>query len=184
MKNKKYIITIFIIITSVLISGCVKQSYRDTNNQSSEYTSIEGEWFVRYYNVFTGNLSQPIKTNIEIEGNNVTFVNELNKIGKGILIDEYLSGQSYSGRDLKEEGTQHWIPPNKGATNVSGFTAIPGGDRVAEFSGLGKSCVWWIDTDIYGTFVSLRDWDEYVTFYSLPYDSFKKRGYSVRCVED
>lgn len=33
------------------------------------------------------------------------------------------------GAKLKEVGTAHWNEPNTGATNISGFTALPGGYR-------------------------------------------------------
>lgn len=41
----------------------------------------------------------------------------------------YLGGGSVAGGKMKEEGLCHWIDPNTGATNISGFTGLPGGDR-------------------------------------------------------
>src|SRR5664280_2356244 len=43
----------------------------------------------------------------------------------------FLGGSLLAGGPLKEIGTTHWTTPNTGATNVSGFTALPGGQRVS-----------------------------------------------------
>lgn len=61
-------------------------------------------------------------------------------------LKNYLGGVYTAGGHLKEAGTAHWLAPNTGATNSSGFTALPGGQR-------------W-ET---GTFVSVR---EYAHFWS------------------
>ncbi|HPX80220.1 MAG TPA: FISUMP domain-containing protein, partial [Bacteroidales bacterium] len=49
------------------------------------------------------------------------------------------------GGKLKEEGTTHWDSPNTGATNSSGFTALPGGYRSnpGTFDYIGNGVKWW-----------------------------------------
>jgi uncharacterized protein (TIGR02145 family) len=46
-------------------------------------------------------------------------------------------GQPIAGGRLKETGTTHWLSPNAGATNVSGFAALPTGVRFINGSYLG-----------------------------------------------
>jgi uncharacterized protein (TIGR02145 family) len=57
-----------------------------------------------------------------------------------------LGGGSIAGQALKEAGTTHWNI-NTGATNSSGFTGLPGGNRTPDtfgtFYGVGEIGQWW-----------------------------------------
>jgi len=56
----------------------------------------------------------------------------------------YLGGEDIAGGKMKEIGINNWNNPNIGATNISGFTALPGGDLWADsFSGVGVASSWW-----------------------------------------
>ena len=90
------------------------------------------------------------------------------------------------GSKLKESGTTHWIPDNVGATNESGFTALPGGSRLSNgtFTTVGASGNWWSVTDVppsdntwYRTLTSGKE-----SVYRM-YNS-KNCGFSVRCLKD
>ena len=45
------------------------------------------------------------------------------------ILTDYLGGKSVAGGKLKETGTSHWLSPNTGATNETGFTGLPTGYR-------------------------------------------------------
>ncbi len=100
------------------------------------------------------------------------------------LID-YLGGRSVAGGTLKETGTTHWVSPNEGATNESGFTALPGGHRGTNgtFYVVGIYGVWWSSSEssaasAWGQGVS----NSVANVSRLPYR--KIYGSSVRCVRD
>ena len=91
----------------------------------------------------------------------------------------YLGGDSVAGGKLKENGTIHWLNPNTGATNESGFTAVPGGVRNHDGSyyEVGLSGYWWSSE------VTSR-----ILYYDYTYVSRgsggKGNGFSVRCIKD
>lgn len=101
----------------------------------------------------------------------------------------YLGGESVSGGKLKETGTTHWISPNTGATNETGFTALPGGFRRSNgtFSDIGGCGSWWSATEYYEAALAWYR-EMFCTgrgFYRdrIKYD-YMGIGYSVRCVRD
>jgi len=82
-----------------------------------------------------------------------------------------------------EGGTGLWYAPNRGATNKTGFTALPGGFRYffGEFRYVGRIGIWWNSSDPIA-------YDSYFLSYKsvnlLGYISRKSDGYSVRCIKD
>lgn len=99
------------------------------------------------------------------------------------LIDN-LGGIYVAGGKLKESSTLYWNNPNTGATNESGFCALPGGGRYyGKFSGLNNFASFW----------STTEFNQYITWYrGVNYDNTrmntnfydKKAGFSVRCLKD
>lgn len=68
-------------------------------------------------------------------------------------LTDYLGGEGVAGGKLKEAGTAHWQSPNTGATNETGFTALPGGYRYDDgsFDGIGDGGFWWSATERYAS---------------------------------
>ncbi|MCK4639963.1 MAG: fibrobacter succinogenes major paralogous domain-containing protein [Candidatus Marinimicrobia bacterium] len=102
------------------------------------------------------------------------------------LVD-YLGGYSVAGGKMKETGTTHWNSPNTGATNESGFSALPGGYRhyaTGGYSALGTNGYFWSSTEEYSAYVYY--WFLYQNYSFVTQDvSFNwQRGFSVRCVRD
>jgi uncharacterized protein (TIGR02145 family) len=100
-------------------------------------------------------------------------------------LTDYLGGKDVAGGKMKEIGTSHWDSPNTGATNESGFTALPGGFRYSNgtFDYIGGYGYWWSATD-YGTnYAWSRSMDYDNSNVSRLYDN-KEYGFSVRCVMD
>jgi len=104
-----------------------------------------------------------------------------------ILID-YLGGDDVAGNKMKEIGISHWNPTNTGATNESGFTALPGGLREASgsFHYQGYTGYWWSSTsnDTKSAWGRDMNCNQSQVSRSTFSSQSKKYGYSVRCVKD
>ena len=97
----------------------------------------------------------------------------------------FLGDTIKGGGKLKEAGTTHWLTPNKGADNSSGFTALAAGIRYFEgsFSSvLYYTCFWsaneigsndeWYTGLYFGDAAVIMD------------HRSKNHGFSVRCIKD
>ena len=100
----------------------------------------------------------------------------------------FLGGENEAGGKLKEIGLTHWVTSNGGATNTSGFTALPGGWRYygggSEY--MGYFGYWWSST----TETSDEAWYRAMNYgegninENAGIPNIKKYGLSVRCVKN
>lgn len=103
------------------------------------------------------------------------------------VLTDYLGGLSVAGGKLKEAGTTHWLSPNTDASNSSGFTSLPGGQRTevdGSFTGKGNYDIWWSSTEynIYKAWYRSNSSNNSEVFQSS--GSLKTRGFSIRCLKD
>ena len=97
---------------------------------------------------------------------------------------EYLGGREIAGGKMKETGTAHWLAPNTGATNSSGFTGLPGGVRIVQgFAGMELVGDWWSCTYDAGEIANAQSLNYQDT---ILYDADGPcvYGYSIRCLKN
>jgi uncharacterized protein (TIGR02145 family) len=106
-------------------------------------------------------------------------------------LEVYL-GNAEGGGNMKEAGTDHWMDPNTGADNSSGFSALPGGYRNSHlsepdnYSSLGYSAFFWSSSEsIDDTSKSVGFWLSWDSAWGVAYVPMNKAfGISVRLVRD
>ena len=101
----------------------------------------------------------------------------------------YLGGYAIAGGKLKDADTTYWGSPNKGATNESGFTAIPGGWRNDNGAFSLFLCYWWTSST-YSRYTDVPGEPRFYVIFrqqiSIKKNHFltKGNGLSVRCIKD
>lgn len=100
-------------------------------------------------------------------------------------LESCLGGTAVAGGVMKDMFTAYWTAPNTGATNTSGFTAVPGGSRSSggTFAAIGTDCNFWSCSASSGT----GGWNRNLN-YNVASTSrsglLYRNGFSVRCVKD
>jgi uncharacterized protein (TIGR02145 family) len=97
-----------------------------------------------------------------------------------------LGGDVVAGGKMKTTGTTRWTTPNTNATNESGFSGLPGGNRNPDgsFGNVGNHGNWWGGMNYYlqseSTGRRLYSYNEnfHEDFYNY------RNGLSVRCIRD
>jgi uncharacterized protein (TIGR02145 family) len=140
-------------------------------NDADAYKATYGAIY-NWYAVSTGKLC-PTGWHIPTQAEVTTLIN-------------YLGGINVAGGKLKETGIEHWESPNTGATNSSGFTALPAHERGmhGQFVFIGTEATFWTATIIADYPVvafgfSINDNTAKVSGYS-----YFKFGFSIRCLKD
>ena len=105
-------------------------------------------------------------------------------------LTDYLGGFLVAGGEMKEIGTAHWMSPNTGATNSSGFTGLADGYRwyYGTDGGMGLYANWWsstlytnITTNTVSVWIRHMDHDNAAISKN---DGLKEFGLSVRLLND
>lgn len=147
-----------------------KGAYCDYDNTSSNSTT-----YGHLYNWYAVTDSR----NICPIGWHVATVNDWQ------VLTNYLGGLAVAGGKMKETGIVHWHDPNVGATNESGFTALPGGHRYSDaaFFNVGINAYWWTSTEASATNANYRLVSQNGPGMAVS-DFPKVGGFSVRCVKN
>ncbi len=89
-----------------------------------------------------------------------------------------------AGGKMKEQGYNHWATPNVGATNISGFSALPGANVGTPnvFADLYNGAWFWSTTESTSPYAYYR-----ALYKTTPqiarYDAGKTNGHSARCIK-
>jgi uncharacterized protein (TIGR02145 family) len=105
-------------------------------------------------------------------------------------LSTFLGGEILAGGKLKSTGTfkdyGSWYSPNTGATNETGFSALPGGKcdyYKGSFIEYGEKGYWWSSTGFNAT----KAWSLSLYYFGTNlyrFDNYKGCGFSVRCIKD
>ncbi len=100
------------------------------NNEELKYKETYGA----LYNWYTVNTGKLCPSGWHVPG-----------FSEWTTMESFLGGSNLAGGKLKEEGNVNWRDPNTGATNESGFTALPAGYRGDQgfFLNVGESIFFW-----------------------------------------
>lgn len=97
----------------------------------------------------------------------------------------YLGNANVAGGKMKDTSLQYWKSPNLSATNESGFSGLPGGQRNSNgsFEYLTEIGRWWCFEDVYEDYAHTRPllYDQETTLNHYVYQ--KEGGLSVRLIK-
>lgn len=107
-------------------------------------------------------------------------------ISEFLTLADALGGYKNAGGAMKEAGLAHWLSPNTGATNSSGFMALPSGYRNEAFEDFGSDLALWSSTkhEILPTVYISHLVNSSPILYAGSGSSYYQRGFSIRLVRN
>jgi len=144
------------------------EAYSDYNNEENN-SIIYGKLYNRYV-VLSPNKIAPLGWHVPSDVD-------------WFILQQYLGGSTVSGGKLKGRGTAYWQSPNTSATNVTGFTGLPSGERDSNgiYNSIGTYCYWWST----GGWSGINIWGlKYSNGSFQIYGGTGKEGLSIRCIRD
>lgn len=199
---------IHLLIASLFISSCKKDSCKISFGNAIEYGSFTDErdghtyrtvkigdqvWFAENLQFIGENPHNNLNCTIYGQlyswnktkdacpaGWHLPTADEWNKLVK------FLGGKEIAGGKMKEAGDRHWQSPNKGGDNTSGFTALPAGGFDFNSGGFrrGSYAIFWSSSqgeyDIVSHIELLHNSTKASIIERHPIDVC----YSIRCVKD
>ncbi|NOU17000.1 MAG: T9SS type A sorting domain-containing protein [Bacteroidales bacterium] len=147
------------------------------NNDAATYKATYGA----LYNWFSVDVASNGNKNVCPSGWHVPTDDEW------AILTTYLGGESVAGGKMKEIGTTHWTTPNTGATNESGFTALPSGYRNYTnglFFELGGDSYYWSSTQKDASIACNRHLFYGFASCTSSGNYNKQDGFAVRCIKN
>lgn len=193
--NKILSILLVLSFISISVSAQTLKDVRDGKNYKT--VVIGGQtWMAENVNFDTPGswCYNNDKSNCDVYGRLYTWESALNACPQGFRMPNdndwnnliATQGTKHSaGGYLKDGATGLWNNPNTGATNESGFTALPGGRRLNDgtFSGVGTVASFWSQTEG----AAMAAWGRHLMHDAANLNSFNSpefSAYSLRCVKE
>lgn len=151
--------------------------------------SVNGEIFGKLYNAYA--MYDP--RGLAPEGWRIATDDDWKELERylGIPEEQIANSGGWRGVDqggmLKDTGLTYWAKPNVGATNVTGFTALPGGIRLGtdgKFIRINYDGYWWTKTDLSIEGLPVLRYLSYDNNRILRTHTLKTMGFSIRCIKD
>jgi uncharacterized protein (TIGR02145 family) len=159
-------------------SNTTSGAYAIYNNDASNNTT-----YGKLYNWYAVNDSRglcPTGWHVPSDAEWTTLINYLDPNQNASAI-----GTQSSVAGGKMKSTSGWNSPNFGATNVSGFTGLPGGYKNGNgaYTSIGTDGGWWSSSEQNSNFAGFR-YLSYTNSNLERFNNVKQLGFSLRCLRD